>query len=451
MKKLMTMFAAGAMAIASFADVPEALIHRWSFNNSLEDTGSIGGKTAVLGDNAALYGGSSVRVNRGSKGDSNVNLGANPIPSDLGDTPFTIEVWATPTTLDTYRGMFSLGEYGDSNAKGFMGVFQGYRQINYTGGSGGDNGPVWQAVAGTVNGGTGKNVAMTPGLISANTPYYFAYVVTPTGDGSATVAGYVYNVSTGAQVGKSVAWTVESWTTSQLAQSWFGLGTTPWGDAAPGANYDEVRVWKKALTPADVAANVKAGPDAIPGDGDYPTLGVSNATLAHRWSFNGSLEDSVTGDTATMQGASYTADGVRFAGGSKADNYVSLGANKMPSDNVTLEFFSTTRTLGWPKMFCLGNSTSDGISFSFQRGGNPDAGISGIEIYDTSGGHYVNGIPNALEANKPYLFTFTFSCDGTDTVLNGYCIDLANPGAIRGQFTRTIPGWTLTEKITLNT
>ena len=435
-------------ATAAFAAVPDALIHRWSFNNSLEDTGSIGGKTAVLGGNAALYGETSVRVQRG--GDP-VELGANPIPSDLGDTPFTIEVWATPTTLDTYRGMFSLGERSNTSAKGLMGVFQGYRQINYTGGSGGDNGPVWHAVAGTVNGGTGKNVAMTPGGISANTPYYFAYVVTPTGDGSATVAGYVYNVSTGAQVGKSVAWTVESWTTSQLAQSWFGLGTTPWNDACPGADYDEVRVWKKALTPADVAANVKVGPDAIPGDGDYPTLGVSEANLAHRWSFNGSLVDSVTEDVATMAGGSYTADGVRFVGGSRDSNYVSLGANKMPSDNVTLEFFSTTRTLGWPKMFCLGNSTSDGISFSFQRGGSPDAGMSGIEIYDTSSGHYVNGIPNALELNKPYLFTFTFSCDGTDTVLNGYCIDLANPGAIRGQFTRTIPGWTLTEKITLNT
>ncbi|MBQ5530811.1 MAG: hypothetical protein IIT98_02265, partial [Kiritimatiellae bacterium] len=180
-------------------------------------------------------------------------------------------------------------------------------------------------------------------------------------------------------------------------------------------------------------------------------LGVSNATLAHRWSFNGSLEDSVTGDTATMAGGSYTADGVRFVGGSRDSNYVSLGANKMPSDSVTLEFFSTTRTLGWPKMFCLGNSTSDGISFSFQRGSSPDAGISGIEIYDTSNGHYVNGIPNALEANKPYHFIFTFSCDGTDTVLKGYCIDLTNPSVVRGEFTRTLAGWKLREKVSLDT
>ena len=440
---------------ATFAAAPDALIHRWSFNNSLEDTGSIGGKTAVLGGNAALYGDSSVRVNRGNKGDSNVNLGANPIPSDLGDTPFTIEVWATPTTLDTYRGMFSLGEYGDSNAKGFMGVFQGYRQVREGGET--NSGPVWQAIAGKVNGSTGQNVAMTYGNISTGTPYYFAYVVLPKGDGaSASIVGYVYDVSTGALVGKSVTYTVAEWTTALLSQSWFGLGTTPWNDGCPGADYDEVRVWKTALMPGQIAANVAAGPNALPGgDGEgYPVLGVSNATLAHRWSFNGSLVDTVTSNTATMKGGFYAADGsVRFAGGNKGDYEVALGANKMPSDNVTLEFFSTTRTLGWPKMFCLGNggSTTDGISFSFQRGGSPAAGVSGLEIYDKNGGHYVDGIPNALEANKPYHFIFTFSCDGTDTVVSGYCIDLTNPGTIRGQFTETLSGWRMTESISLDT
>ncbi|MBQ5530809.1 MAG: hypothetical protein IIT98_02255, partial [Kiritimatiellae bacterium] len=411
--KLIAMAAVATTATA-FAATPDALIHRWSFNNSLEDTGSIGGMTATLGGNAALYNKTSVRVQRG--GDP-VELGANPIPSDLGDTPFTIEVWATPTSLDTYRGMFSLGERSNTSAKGLMGVFQGFRQVREGGEA--EYGPVWQAVAGKVNGSTGQNVAMTPGGISANTPYYFAYVVMPKGDNSsATVIGYVYNASTGAQVGKSIMYTVTDWTTSQLAQSWFGLGTTPWGDATPGADYDEVRVWKTALTPGQVAAHVAHGPDAIPGDGSVSDgrLRTESATLAHRWSFNGSLADSVTGDTATMKGGYYAANGaVRFAGGNKGDYEIALGAN-MPSDSVTLEFFSTTRSLGWQKLFCLGNGQTDGISFSFQRGGNPAAGVSGLEIYDKNGGHYVDGIPNALESDKPYLFTFTFSCDGTDTV-----------------------------------
>ena len=73
--------AALAFAVtASFAATPDALIHRWSFNNSLEDTGSIGGMTVTLQGNAALYNKTSVRVQRG--GDP-VELGANPIPSDL--------------------------------------------------------------------------------------------------------------------------------------------------------------------------------------------------------------------------------------------------------------------------------------------------------------------------------------------------------------------------------
>ncbi|MBQ1428076.1 MAG: hypothetical protein IIZ06_00260, partial [Kiritimatiellae bacterium] len=101
--------AALAFAVtASFAATPDALIHRWSFNNSLEDTGSIGGMTAVLGGNAALYNKTCVRVQRG--GDP-VELGANPIPSSLGDTPFTIEVWATPNDIPTYASIFSLGQH----------------------------------------------------------------------------------------------------------------------------------------------------------------------------------------------------------------------------------------------------------------------------------------------------------------------------------------------------
>ena len=447
--------AALAFAVtAAFAATPNALIHRWSFNNSLEDTGSIGGMTATLGGNAALYNKTTVRVNAGGNGTSWVELGANPIPSDLGDTPFTIEVWATPREIRNYASVFALGERSNSSAKGLMGVFHGWRQIAHDdSGASGWGSPVWQALGGTVGGGTGNNVGMAQSGISTGTPYYFAYVVTPKGDSSATIIGYVYNASTGALVGKSGMYTATNWTTADMVQSTFNLGTTPWNNDNPGADYDEVRVWKTALTPGQVAAHVAHGPDAIPGDGSVSDgrLRTESATLAHRWSFNGSLADSVTGTDATKKGGYYAANGaVRFAGGNKGDYEIALGAN-MPSDSVTLEFFSTTRSLGWQKLFCLGNGQTDGISFSFQRGGNPAAGVSGLEIYDKNGGHYVDGIPNALESDKPYLFTFTFSCDGTDTVLNGYCIDLANPGTIRGQFTRTIPGWKLTEKITLNT
>ena len=448
--------AALAFAVtASFAATPDALIHRWSFNNSLEDTGSIGGMTATLGGNAALYNKTTVRVNAGGNGTSWVELGANPIPSSLGDTPFTIEVWATPREIRNYASVFSLGERSNSSAKGLMGVFHGYRQVKHDdSGASGWGSPVWQALGGTVGSGTGNNIGMAQSGISTGTPYYFAYVVTPKGDSSATIIGYVYNASTGALVGKSGMYTATNWTTADMVQSTFNLGTTPWNNDNPGADYDEVRVWKTALTPGQVAAHVAHGPDAIPGDGSVSDgrLRTESATLAHRWSFNGSLADSVTGDTATMKGGYYAANGaVRFAGGNKGDYEIALGAD-MPSDSVTLEFFSTTRSLGWQKLFCLGNGQTDGISFSFQRGSNPAAGVSGLEIYDkNNSGHYVDGIPNALESDKPYLFTFTFSCDGTDTVLNGYCIDLANPGVIRGQFSRTLAGWKLTEKITLNT
>ena len=202
-------------------------------------------------------------------------------------------------------------------------------------------------------------------------------------------------------------------------------------------------------------ANVALGPDTLPGDdGDgCSVLGVSNATLAHRWSFNGSLVDSVTGIDATKKGAYFTADGVvRFPGGSKSDYEVALGADKMPSDSVTLEVFSTVYSLDvWPKVFCLGNGSSenDGISFSYVRGNAniPDNSRSGIEFKPVGNiGHL-----GVLEANKPYHFTFTFSCDGTDTVVKGYCIDLADPGVIKESFAQTLSNWKMRTSISQDT
>lgn len=244
---------------------PDALIHRWSFNNSLEDTGSIGGMTAKLGGNASFVNGSSVRVNAGSNNSSYVELGANPIPSSLGDTPFTIEVWATPTEIRNYASVFALGERSDTSAKGLMGVFHGFRQIREDGDS--QWGPVWQAVGGKINGSAEQNVGMTQGGLSVGTPYYFAYVVTPgVTKGSDTVVGYVYDASTGELVGKSGKYTVTDWTIVQLVQSTFNLGTTPWNNDSPGAEYDEVRVWKKALSPYEIKSHVASGADSVPGE-----------------------------------------------------------------------------------------------------------------------------------------------------------------------------------------
>lgn len=272
---------------------PEDLIHRWSFNDiaedggvGLSDTGSIGGMTAALYGNAELVGSRSVRIHAGDPDSSYVELGANPIPSELGDTPFTIEVWATPTSLQSYASVFSLGERGsdgDPSSKGLMGVFEGYRQVKRDGEE--DWGPCMQPLCGTIpDYGTHVNVSMTQGSLSAGTPYYFAYVVTPSADGtnSAKMIGYVYDATTYGLVGKSDEILVQDWTTSQFNQSWFALGTTCWGNRSPGADYDEVRVWKKALTQEEIEWNVKAGPDSFPDDWQFTFSGVYDGMKVDR-------------------------------------------------------------------------------------------------------------------------------------------------------------------------
>ena len=346
--------AALAFAVtAAFAATPDALIHRWSFNNSLEDTGSIGGMTAVLGGNAALYNKTTVRVNAGGNGTSWVELGGNPIPSSLGDTPFTIEVWATLNSRQDYASVFSIGERGtggDPTVKGLMGVFHGFRQVRESGDA--QWGACVQPLCGSMS-----NVAMTQGELSNGTAYYFAYVVTPQGNGSATLMGYVYNAYTGVLVGQSVMRTVTGWTTEQLVQSTFNLGTTCWNNNNPGADYDEVRVWKKALTADQVAVSVRCGPDVVPGASATVNPVVEEgkpATLLHRWSFNGSLTDTGVygGSDAVTFGTAKLVDGTSVAtykDGEWNSSYVSLGANMIPASlgntPFTIEMWATPRDL----------------------------------------------------------------------------------------------------------
>ncbi len=168
-------------------------------------------------------------------------------------------------------------------------------------------------------------------------------------------------------------------------------------------------------------------------------------SLAHRWSFNGDYKDSVTGVAAEPTSTiTFTEDGMaRIPGGAKEENYIELGADKLPSDSVTMEFWATIRAdVTWPKMFCLGNGTGSVIGFTFHR--DRANGPSGIDVTD---GGAVTGT-GTLTKDVPYYFAFTFQAnpDGS-TTMKAYCVNTAT-GELVGTIDRALSGWRLTEKIT---
>ncbi len=101
--------------------------------------------------------------------------------------------------------------------------------------------------------------------------------------------------------------------------------------------------------------------------------------LAHRWSFNNSLADSVGGVSAQQidvgaNNTTLTANYIELAGGIKSSSdYVQLGSGLLPKDGtpVTIELWATqTAVQQWSRIFDVGSSTADNLFMSWDRGGN---------------------------------------------------------------------------------
>ena len=95
--------------------------------------------------------------------------------------------------------------------------------------------------------------------------------------------------------------------------------------------------------------------------------------LAHRWSFNNSLADSVGGSSATVFGSTtLSANQVTLtSAGGHQDAYVSLGTNILPTTNspVTIELWATQNAVqNWSRIFDFGNGTGNNILMAWTGG-----------------------------------------------------------------------------------
>lgn len=237
----------------------DALLHRWSFNGNASD--KAGGGTASLITNAynSDAGGTisyinyntEVSLSGGANAVSFIDLGADMVPND--DSPFTIELWTTLRSHGDEQRIFSFGESGDSQGAGLdNGIF-----LNYEGSSGGGN-PHLVLKNSSDDWAHQGDVGST--ALELGVEYHVVVAVTP-GEETTDVAAYIYNASTGTKVGEWI--TTQAWKPSSCNFEHCYLGRSPWYNPDPPASFNEVRIWGKALTEAEVVANNKLGPDKV--------------------------------------------------------------------------------------------------------------------------------------------------------------------------------------------
>ena len=140
------------------------------------------------------------------------------------------------------------------------------------------------------------------------------------------------------------------------------------------------------------------------------------ADIAHRWSFTSDLTDSVTGTAGTMSGsgATYENGVVKLPGGNKGTCYIDLGANKLPSDSVTIEAWFTLRSLvDWTRVFVIAGSSGNYTVFNSRRGDNGNAcNFDSLTLTQV-----VTGSDKVLAKDVQYYVAVTYTPDGNGGVI----------------------------------
>lgn len=222
------------------------LVHRWTFDGTAED--------AVTGVRAELCGSSTpsydtqrkgVRLAGGGKGTSWIDLGPNVLPND--GSPVTLEIWATQRKVQNWSRLF---DFGNDTSDYIILAFTAGTDLNK------DNLCV-KKIAGDVQG--------QLGAYKLNTPYHTSVVFDPRPDGTWDVTFRRKDATTGATLG---AYTLNSgtsgWSLQTQGQANCWLGHSQYDDNDASATYYEVRVWKAALSDAQLTQNAVLGADALP-------------------------------------------------------------------------------------------------------------------------------------------------------------------------------------------
>lgn len=196
-----------------------------------------------------LNGGQAVKLTGKAKNTSCVDLGANVIPTDGSGA--TVELWARNDYVTSSARMFDIG---NSNTNSIM--------MCWTSG-GGVNTDVLLVRHGKINNKVNKTYTESElAPYTLGTEYHIAATYSPNSDGSWTVQGYKQNLTTGVTEKHSVLVPPSGWTLEKVIQEHAYLGRAYDDAVDSAATYDEVRIYKRVLSEAELMASAVAGPDA---------------------------------------------------------------------------------------------------------------------------------------------------------------------------------------------
>ena len=221
------------------------LVHRWSFNGDLTD--SVGGQTATKVGNVTA-GAEQYTLAGGSNGSSYINLGSNVLPND--GSPVTLEIWATHLSVRNYSRMFT--------------VMHSIKNSSF-GGKSDEFSLCWDGDADVICR-IASNWYIDGYLKSYGNgiQYHISAVFMPLANGDWQVVLRKKNSITGETLGSyTKTFSQSDWTLQIQPQTYCMLGHVN-GDSAQDANasYNELRIWKKAMTEEELTASAIAGPDA---------------------------------------------------------------------------------------------------------------------------------------------------------------------------------------------
>lgn len=419
------------------ANVPERLatsnlVHRWSFNGDLAD--SVGHQTATaVGETFTDFASYSLRG--GAKGTGYISLGSDILPKD--GSGVTLEMWVTQLSEQNYSRVFEIGQ---TSANTMSMAWSTKTDIT-------------KDRIGISRNGTEKYDESKTGPYSLGIQYHLAWVFAPAGGGAWTITVYKHDAMTGELLASHTYAPPAGWTLPSAPQDNCWLGHSTYGDNDPSASYDEVRVWKQALTEEELAASVRLGPDTTfgapgaivktgPGRLELPSVAnpgavtVQNGTLAlgtgrasalvHRWTFNnGDLEDKADGGknawivapTDPDKTVVSNATSITLPGGAKGTaGHIELGRDILPSDGspITLELWATTHGSGsWTRAFTFGRQDDNNkLMLAWNRGGNTGSDYMEVAINATTK-YSASDKLAPFELNREYHIAVTMAYDSS--------------------------------------
>ena len=239
-------------------DVPVELLHRWSFNGDtdaerLADTGRdalVASAATVCGtdaDASVSFADGRVSLSGSGNGTGYLTLGANVIP----DTA-TLEIWAREDAVKSWSRVFDYGIAYDDAKKEANNVF-----LSWT--SGNDQ-RLDRFTA--ENAQASCNIDGTMAPYTPGTMYHIALTFEKDAiEGSTLVRIMRRDAKTG-ELQRMGSRTVANFAVSSIQDAVLYIGHSQYtSDADANATYDEVRVWRGALSDAQLTANAIAGPD----------------------------------------------------------------------------------------------------------------------------------------------------------------------------------------------